>query len=79
MSRRGWQRFDWAVAVAGLMAAVFELRTPGGVRTPVVFVLAFLGSTPIGLRRRSPLPVLAVKAISSAALVALGRPSWSAE
>jgi signal transduction histidine kinase len=77
MSSRAWLGLDWLVAVAGLVAAISELRAPGGVRGPAVFVLAFFASAPIGLRRRRPVPVFAAVAASSAALVALGRPCWS--
>jgi signal transduction histidine kinase len=70
---------DVAVAAAAFAAAVLRVDLPRAVAAasappwvPVLVLIAF-GTLPFAARRRLPLPVLAVLAMSAAALTGLGR------
>jgi signal transduction histidine kinase len=74
-----WLRIDVAVAVAAFGAAVFRVDLPRAVAAasappwaPALVLVAF-GTLPFAARRWLPLPVLAVLAVSAAALAGLGR------
>jgi signal transduction histidine kinase len=73
------RRIDAAVALAAFAAAVFRVDLPRAAAAasappwvPVLVLIAF-GTLPFAARRRLPLPVLAVLAVSAAALTGLGR------
>ncbi len=74
-----WLRIDVAVAVAAFVAGVFKVDLPrasiAAFAAPdaVSVILVALGTLPFMLRRRFPLIVLAVMAVSAAALSGLGR------
>ncbi len=74
-----WLRIDVAVAAAAFATAVFRVDLPRAVAAAsappwaAVLVLIAFGTLPFAARRRLPLPVLAVLAVSAAALIGLGR------
>ncbi len=74
LSERQWLGLDGAAALLGFVTTVFYLRS-SGTGGPADTVLALLASAPIALRRRWPVPVLAVVAAAIGAWMALGRSS----
>jgi signal transduction histidine kinase len=78
LTKRQWMVLDVVVVGLGLLAASFNLRPPHSASTPaphgaVEIILVVLACGPIVLRRKWPIPVLAVVTAATAALVAVGR------
>lgn len=73
LSERQWRALDAVVALIGFLATAVDLRTTFGIRRPIDIYLVLLGSAPVALRRRWPIPVLAVVTTATALLAGLGR------
>jgi signal transduction histidine kinase len=72
LSERQWLVLDGAAALVGFSSAALDLHTSSMTEGLVVTGLILIASAPVAVRRRWPLPVLAVVTTAIAALTAAG-------
>jgi signal transduction histidine kinase len=72
LSERQWLVLDGAAALAGFLLAALELHAPGTTEELAGIGPVLVASAPVAVRRRWPLPVLAVVATAIAALTTAG-------
>jgi signal transduction histidine kinase len=73
LSERQWRAVDAVTALIAFVLTVYFVRSQGGPQGAAYDWLFLLACAPIALRRRWPVPVLAVVTSATAALTALGQ------